>query len=145
MPPTTCDNFDPSRLSTQFVHSGNSDPREISTFFSHLGVILKEPSQIVSNWPPCFLAPYFQQLNNGESIPWLRSGVMILSKVQLYIIRVQNPRHLPPNVRWIKPDCLADASKSVSTWWPIQEKQRCVIKNILVKKIFSCFTRSSLQ
>lgn len=43
------------------------------------------------------------------------------------------------NVNWIKSDCFAPALTSVSTWWPIQGKQRCVTKNILIKKIFFFF------
>lgn len=85
-------------------------------------------------------ASYFQQLNDGKSISQLYSGVMILFKVQLCIILwVQYPRHLFSNVNWIKSDCFAPALTSVSTWWPIQGKQRCVTKNILIKKNFFFF------
>lgn len=94
MPPSACGGSQgPSALVHNFSHSGNSHPGEISTVLSDLGMTLQEPYGLCHIDPH---PPYFQQLNNGESISWLHSGVMVLSKVQLHIfLWVQYPRHLP--------------------------------------------------
>lgn len=90
MPPSTCGGSQgPSSLAHNFSHSGNSHPREISTVLSDLGMTLQEPYGLCHiDTPPHThsFPPYFQQLSNGESISWLHSGVMVLSKVQLHII-----------------------------------------------------------
>lgn len=86
MPASTCGGSQgSSALLHNFSHSGNSHPREISTVLSDLEMTLQEPYGRCHVDPHSF-PPYLQQLTNGESISWLHSGVMVLSKVQLHII-----------------------------------------------------------